>query len=204
MIEIYLIRHGTTLWNREGRFQGHTDIALADAGIQQAELLRERLREIHFDAAYSSDLCRAMRTAEIVAEPHGLKVVPVPELREVQMGVWEGMLITDIKSQYSTEFQVWQEKPTKMQLQGFEGVENTARRVFGAFEKIVAKHCDGERIIMVGHGMTNSLILSIISNRNLDDCHGLLQGNTALNIIQYDGKGYQPILINCTNHCNNK
>lgn len=204
MIEIYLIRHGTTLWNREARFQGHTDIALADEGIHQAELLRERLRPLHFDAAYSSDLCRAMRTAEIVAEPHGITVVPVKELREVQMGVWEGMLIADIKSQYAAEYQLWRDKPTQMHLAGFEGVEDTARRVFGAFEKIVAQHRAGQRIMVVGHGMTNSLILSRVSNLNLDGCHEFLQGNTAVNIIQYDGKNYQSVLINCTNHCNNK
>ena len=83
---IYIVRHGQTVWNKEARIQGHTDIALSERGMQQAGLLRERMAATPLDAAYTSDLRRACETAEIVLQGRGVPLYPTPRLREYQKG----------------------------------------------------------------------------------------------------------------------
>lgn len=93
---IYLIRHGETDWNKEGKLQGHVDIALNEKGKEQAKQLHEMLKEINFSAIYSSDLSRAKETASIVRGSRTLEIIETPELRERSMGDWEGCKASDL------------------------------------------------------------------------------------------------------------
>src|SRR3989338_9745790 len=87
---IYLVRHGETEWNAQGRIQGHTDSPLTATGEKQARDLAKKLTQIHFDAIFSSDLLRAQRTAQIVALNKKLAVTTSQALREVKFGQFEG------------------------------------------------------------------------------------------------------------------
>ncbi|MBS2033376.1 histidine phosphatase family protein [bacterium] len=89
MLELWWIRHGQSRWNVESRWQGHSDIELSPEGEQQALRLRERLAEVHFDSIYSSDLRRAVRTAELALP--GREVIRDGRLREVNFGEFEGL-----------------------------------------------------------------------------------------------------------------
>src|SRR5438876_10058993 len=93
---IYLVRHGETVWNRDGRMQGHTDVSLSPVGEEQARRLAERLAGEKIDAVWSSDLCRASLTAEMLAAPHALTVRISPLLRESMLGNWEGKTEAEI------------------------------------------------------------------------------------------------------------
>jgi broad specificity phosphatase PhoE len=85
-----------TQWNASRRFQGHTDVPLSPEGREQARLLAGALRSARFDVVYASDLARALETARIVAEPHGLNVISDPRLREFDFGAWEGLTWDEI------------------------------------------------------------------------------------------------------------
>lgn len=88
---IYIMRHGTTPYNKEGRLQGQRDIPLSEEGINQAKEAALRLKDIHFDEIYSSDLMRAHKTAEIIARFHDTGgVINDRRLREIGLGTWEG------------------------------------------------------------------------------------------------------------------
>lgn len=87
---IYLVRHGETEWNKLGKLQGQTDIPLTEDGMQQARALRAKLEGINFSAAFTSDLSRAKRTAEIVLEGQPVAVIETPLLRESSYGTFEG------------------------------------------------------------------------------------------------------------------
>src|SRR5438477_1126143 len=93
---IYLVRHGETVWNRDGRMQGHTDVSLSPVGEEQARRLADRLASEQIEAVWSSDLCRASATADILAAPHGLTVRISPLLRESMLGLWEGKTEAEI------------------------------------------------------------------------------------------------------------
>ena len=87
------------------RFIGHLDVPLSPIGEAEAAALGRRLAGVKLAAVYSSDLARTRRTAEILAAPHGLGAVPLPELREFSMGRWEGLTAAEIRALDPTAFE---------------------------------------------------------------------------------------------------
>ncbi len=143
MTTILLTRHGETDWNAERRVQGHTDRPLNGAGVAQAQTLASELSGEHLDAVYASDLVRALDTARAVAEPRGLSVIPVPELRERNFGTWEGLLDTEILERFpQAETGPWGDDETQEQL---------AERVLAALFRIADDHPGGQ-VLVVSHG----------------------------------------------------
>ncbi len=100
MTEIILARHGETDWNSGRRVQGHTDIPLNAAGVDQARALAEQLAGEPLTAVFSSDLSRALDTARAVADVHGLEVTVDPRLREKNFGTWEGLTDVEIAERF--------------------------------------------------------------------------------------------------------
>jgi broad specificity phosphatase PhoE len=136
MTTLLLVRHGETDWNAERRWQGHADVSLNQRGREQAEQLAAQLAEEAVDAVYSSDLCRARETAEILGARLGTAVVLDPDLREIDVGSREGL--TWPETQALTE---WDGEPT----------EAHADRVLGALRRIAEQH-PGARVLVVTHG----------------------------------------------------
>jgi probable phosphoglycerate mutase len=97
---LFLFRHGETDWNREGRLQGHTDTPLNATGLAQARTLAEKLLPHRLDAVVSSDLSRALTTAQIVAETLRIPLFNEPGLREVDVGAAEGLLWAEAKTRF--------------------------------------------------------------------------------------------------------
>ena len=95
-MRLYLIRHGQTAWNREGRAQGHTDVDLDDTGREQARRLGRAFTKGQVGRVLSSDLLRSAETARPVAAACGAELDILPELRERHMGGWEGLLYEDL------------------------------------------------------------------------------------------------------------
>jgi broad specificity phosphatase PhoE len=146
---LLLARHGETDWNQARRWQGHADRPLTDRGRAQAAALGDRLADIALDAVYSSDLRRARETAEAVALPHGLDVIELPELREVDVGSWEGLTRDEAEAKFPDGFRRWLAGGT-----GWNDGETYAemsRRVLAVVEQIASDHEDG-RILIVSHG----------------------------------------------------
>ena len=128
MTTIFFIRHGQTLWNKELKYQGHSDIALSAEGLQQAERVARRLRREPFTAIYSSDLSRALVTAEKVAEHHSLPVVTMPEFREVGFGEWEGLKYDQIYAGWSAEIDKFFRFPSQVEIPGGESFHDVQDR----------------------------------------------------------------------------
>src|SRR5690348_1398191 len=97
MTWLLLARHGETDWNREGRWQGHADVALNDRGREQARELATQLVNEPIDAIVSSDLRRAHETALIIAEVKRLPVATDAGLREIDVGSWSGLTPEEIE-----------------------------------------------------------------------------------------------------------
>src|SRR5450759_4619565 len=98
------IRHGETEWNSQGRFQGHLNSALSEAGLAQAEALGERLARESVDLLLSSDLGRALQTASAIARRTGREIVVEPRLRERRMGIFEGLTPAEVQTRYPDEY----------------------------------------------------------------------------------------------------
>lgn len=153
---IYLIRHGETEWNVEGRMQGHADSPLTQKGLEQARRRAESLKHIKFAAFYSSDLLRAKRTAEIIALDHQLTVTTTEKLRERHFGPHEGRLVKDydleLKELLDKRLQLTDEELDKYELyEGYETDEKVATRFVKILRELATAYL-GKTIGVVTHG----------------------------------------------------
>jgi broad specificity phosphatase PhoE len=146
---ILLARHGETDWNAVGRWQGHTDRPLTERGRHQAAELAERLANAEIDAVYSSDLLRAVETAEPVAKRLGLPLQTLRELREVDVGTWAGLTRDEVVERFPDGFRRWSEWQTGWE--DGETYDEMGERVVGAILRVAGEH-DGGRILVVSHG----------------------------------------------------
>jgi len=157
MTTLFLIRHGETEWNSNGRWQGHTDVPLTERGREQARKLAQRLVEdqAHFDYIYASDLGRAFETAEIVAKPFGLPVKALPELREIDIGSWSGLTRAEIIERYPGAFSAF------FHAHDGETWEAFGVRAGNALQRLV-RHHPGEALALVTHGGTIRAMLHTV------------------------------------------
>ncbi len=95
LCDIYLVRHGETDWNAEGRLQGHSDVSLNSAGYAQAIALRDQFSHLSFEAVFSSDLSRARQTAEVILHTRNIPLIESPILRERHFGPFQGRPVVE-------------------------------------------------------------------------------------------------------------
>lgn len=196
---LFIIRHGMTHWNSEGRYQGHTDIELNSEGIAQAFALQRRLQYVDLEAVYSSDLSRAYKTAEIIAQPHGLKVKIAPGLKEINFGVWEGLNYHALKQEYPEQLQVWLEKPHLLNVPQGETFSSVRDRAVAEANRIMEGHPDGN-VAFVTHGGTIAALICGLLGQPLEKMWQYKQKNTAVNILRKEGPRYELELLNDTSH----
>ncbi|MYM66017.1 histidine phosphatase family protein [Pseudoduganella sp. FT55W] len=153
---ILLIRHGETAWNAVRRLQGHIDIPLNQEGERQAAALARALAADKLDAIVSSDLQRAMQTAQAVAALHaGLGLQTDAQLRERAYGVFEGMLYQDIQQQYPDDFARWQARDVEAVMPAGDRVAESFHqfydRAIAGLRAVAARHV-GQTVAVVAHG----------------------------------------------------
>jgi alpha-ribazole phosphatase len=160
MTRLLLMRHGSTAWNAEGRYQGQTDTTLNEAGREQALRLAERLRWTAIDVVYASDLKRAWETAERIAAHHHLVVQPASGLREINFGEWEGKTHHEIEERDAAWLQRWFDDPVHLSPPGGETLEDVLHRVKTAYDGILERHPEGT-VAVVAHGGTLRVLLCL-------------------------------------------
>lgn len=152
MTTLYLVRHGETVDNANRIMQGQTQGRLNEKGRMQAAAVRDRMAAEHLDAILSSDLRRAVDTAEIIAGPHGLTVTTTPLLRERDWGGFTGRYIPDLK-----------DEPWPADIESLERI--TARA--GEFLALVRATWPGQTVLAVGHGIINKAIQAVLYGRQM-------------------------------------
>lgn len=178
MTELWLVRHGQTDWNREGRYQGQADLPLNATGLAQARALAERLDGEHFDAIYASPLQRALRTAMILAARLGLEVRLDPRLREINQGEWQGMLVSDIAARYAGELAQREVDPLNVRAPGGESVPEVAVRMWAAADDIARAYPAG-RVLVVSHGLALATLVARGRGIPLEQVYTLIPDNGA-------------------------
>ncbi len=148
---LLLVRHGQSTWNREHRIQGQLDPPLSADGRRQAELLALRLEGRRFVDLYSSDLKRALETARIVGAALGLEPKPLPSLREIFLGEWEGLTSAEIAERFPEAWARWVDEPDWDLVPGGEGAAAFEARVTRALEAVFERDDHGD-VLAVTHG----------------------------------------------------
>lgn len=151
-------RHGRTAWNVENRFQGHTDIALDEVGVSQAERAAALLAQLPIDRIVSSDLTRAADTARALAVLTGHEVLLDPRLRETNGGSWEGMRGPEIAAADAERYLAWRQG-ADVAAGGAETRSQVAQRAQASVLEHLAAVPEGGQLVVVTHGGTARSLL---------------------------------------------
>lgn len=188
-MNLYLVRHGETEWNRLRKFQGQQNSELTEIGIEQAKALGEYLKKakIEFDYVYSSPLLRAYHTAQLITD---LDIIKDDRIMEMDFGKWEGMDLDFIKKDALENFENFFYKTEEYthephEAESFEKLEN---RVKSFLDEIKEKH-KSENILVVSHGVALKVFIKVIKKQSLkefSESGGLF--NTSLSLITYNDK----------------
>jgi broad specificity phosphatase PhoE len=188
---LYLIRHGETDWNMEGRWQGHADVPLNEIGRRQAQLLAQRMASegMSFAAMYSSDLARAYQTAWELGAAVKIAVQLLPSLREIDLGYWSGLTYGEIKERYPIESQLL-EQGQDIPRGGAETMAALGHRVVEAVDAIAAQH-RGEALALITHGGCIRAMLAH-ADQHLGDSFIKYPhiGNTSISVVTIDPTGW--------------
>jgi len=184
MTQLILVRHGQTDWNVEGRYQGQTDRPLNAAGRAQAEALARQLAPGQFAAIYSSDLLRALETAQIIATGLGLPVQVDRRLREINLGDWEGRQVAEIAAQYQGAWADRARDPGRSRAPGGETVAEVAARLADAAAHIARRH-PGGTVVVVSHGVALATLICQARQRPLAEAYSLIPDNGRTEAIDW-------------------
>lgn len=149
MLEIYFIRHGESVGNKEELFRGRCDFPLNENGIRQAEALREELAIHHFEAIYSSPLQRSFKTAEIVANGR-VPVIESQGFTNIALGDWENQPKAFIRQKFPELWQIWVTIPEKLVFNGMETLAMVQQRAYHTLRELLSRHAQG-KIAIVSH-----------------------------------------------------
>jgi 2,3-bisphosphoglycerate-dependent phosphoglycerate mutase len=184
-LTVYVVRHGQTDWNKEGRIQGGTDNPLNATGREQAAAMAKLLADVKIDAVYVSSHQRARQTAEVFK---GRSVIePMDDLRERFFGKFEGGNDKD-----TTTVADWNKRRFTWtdDMEGGETLESQSRRAEAALKSIREKHKNGGTIVIVGHGGINPLLVShLMGIPPQEGASAINQGNDEIYRIELPKSG---------------
>jgi probable phosphoglycerate mutase len=207
-LRFLLVRHGETEWNRVSRFQGGIDVPLNDNGRTQAQQAGEFLKDVPIDFAITSPMLRPKETAEIILKYHPkVELELQEEFREINHGLWEGKLESEIRQEYPDLLRQWQIAPETVQMPEGENLQQVWDRAVACWDGIIqsAAMSDTELKtgLVVAHDAINKVILCHILGLSSESFWCIKQGNGAVTVIDYPhGLEKAPILqaMNITTH----
>ncbi len=205
MVEILLIRHGETEWNREEIFRGHTDIPLNDNGRKQAKalgeyLLRWKLTDPLF---ISSPLARAYETAQLAASniSPGSEIIKTEDFKDICFGDWEGKTLPEVENKYPELYNLWKIEPGAVKFPGGESLDQVALRTESALYQIARNHRE-KTVVIVSHRAVNKALLCRLLGLTSNAFWKLQQHPSCVNELGFTGSDF--ILISLNDSCHLK
>ncbi len=199
MTRIYLIRHGTTEWNREEIFRGRADCPLNDTGRAEAQAVAAYLQGVEIEKIYSSPLSRAAETAKAIAVTRGLQVIPDPAFIDLDFGEWQGLPLREVREKYPDLYRAWRERPQDVTFPGGETLAQVRARAWEGLLRVVQENREKAALIVSHRVITKVLICAALG---LDNSHfwQIKQDTTAINCLDYARDQFVAALINDTCH----
>lgn len=181
---IHLVRHGQVKGYDQPRYNGQTDVSLTDVGIEQYHQLKDRLADKPIAACYTSDLSRCVIGAEIICSQFGIEPVRRSELRELNIGIWEGMTWQEITERWPDEWRARLADLVNYRVPKGENLLDVEARVMPVIEEIIERH-KGQEILVVAHGGVNRIVLLNAIGAPLAGMFNIEQNYGCHNIIDY-------------------
>jgi probable phosphoglycerate mutase len=181
-----VVRHGETYWNAETRIQGQLDSDLNEEGVAQAEAVGARVSREPFDVLVSSDLGRAVATAQRISDRTGKPIELDAALRERCFGCVQGMLYAEADQAHPGAFARFRDADPDYVLPGGESRRAFHHRIRDAFDALAARH-SGRTVVVVTHGGALATLYRHIRGIALDAAHPVAIANAAYNVLVHDG-----------------
>lgn len=190
----YLVRHGETQWNKEGRLQGQKNSDLTSQGVAMVETLARTMQSLPVAAIYSSDLGRALQTAQILAKAHHLTVIESKEIRERTFGEYDGWLRQDFKEKTKELWKKFEKLPDHKKRNfsfatGYESDNQIVKRLENFLFTIAPRH-KNQTVVVVTHG---AILRTFLSHLGILPAEMLIPGafeNAGFVKVKYDGVQY--------------
>ena len=194
-VKLIVVRHCEAMGNDLRIFQGSTDCDITENGARQLDALAERMREFPFQAAYSSPLKRAYKTAQAANRYYGLPIKTEARLAEIHGGCWEGKKWGDFPKLFPRDSYHWNNEPWKFHPDGGESMKEVYDRIWEAVTDIASRHF-GQSVLVASHGCAIRNLLchahgwEIERLNDVDWCD-----NTAISVIEFDRELRPTILL---------
>lgn len=197
---VYLVRHGETDYNLGPRYQGQLDIPLNDNGRRQGDLLGQAMKEHSIDEVFSSPLSRAMDTGRFVAKYHeNVQVTPVHGLEEVDVGIFQGKLLSEVEKDYPEVIRCVKEDPVHIRYPQGE----CTRDVYDRMVKTISEIVDGNRgktLVIVSHGFAIQNYIHYTTGKPFEEMGSYIVANTARCKFVYNEGSLMPETVYINKH----
>ncbi len=209
---VILVRHGESSFNLERRVQGHWDKStLTEQGKESARQVGDALREMKFDAVYTSPLSRAKDTAEIIlsklSTPPAIPLQITDNLKEINLVLWEGMLFTEVAEKYPEEYRNWQQAPEKLRMvvTDSDGRSTDFYPVLALYDQardfwkdLLPRH-RGQTILIVAHSGINRALVSTAVGLSPERYQSVHQSNCGISVLNFSGGWGDPVQLESLN-----
>ena len=183
-MKIFVVRHGESTWNAEGRYQGRKDPPLSPLGEAQARALAQQMRRDPPQAIVTSPLLRARATAQAVANELGAAISIDERLTEISHGEWEGLLKSEVERRWPRLVACWRADPAAVRFPGGESLAGVRAR-WRSFLKDAARF--PSPLLVVTHEVVARLAALDAGNQTLAHYNSLQIENAAVNEFDLDG-----------------
>ena len=196
-MQLILIRHGETLWNKENRVQGRSDIELSPVGIEQARLLALSLKDQPIGSIHASPLKRALKTAQIINEFHRQEIQTHPGLMEMDQGDFEGFSFKELIATQKDFLNNWIANPASVRIPNGESLAVLQERAWRAVETIINQE---QNALVVAHNFTIATILCRIRKISLSEFLSTCVGSASKSIVHFQNGEAEIVALNDRSH----
>jgi len=201
-MRLILARHGETVWNRESRIMGQSDIELTELGRQQAARLGVALKDENVADVYSSPLTRTRETANEIARFHNLEVIPDDGLMELDAGDLDGLTVDELMARHGEFLKEWTTGGPLVRVPGGESMADLQGRTWDVLQKLVNRHVDGT-VVVVSHSLAIQTIVCKALDMSLSNLRRLRMDLASISILDFGKGGASLLLYNDTCHLRN-
>lgn len=203
---VIIVRHGQSTYNTERRIQGRSDAStLTQKGYEDALKVGAALSHLTFAAVYTSPLQRAKKTAELIVGSTTSAIQPTDKLSEIDLPLWEGMLLQDVRDKFAEDYRRWQQQPDELLM--MLPPEGTRKHFpvlalyeqAGQFWQEILPHHAGETILIIGHNGINRALISTALDISPSRYHAIQQSNCGISVLNFAGELGQPVQLESLN-----
>lgn len=201
-MKLIIVRHGETLWNKQGKLQGQKDTPISRNGLKQARILAKRLSKEKIALVYTSKLQRAVKTAQEIRKFYnGLRIIQDKNLNEMSFGIWEGLKMGYIKKKFKELYEKREKDKFNFKIPKGESPLMLKNRLKKILSKI--KQNKNKNVLIVGHNGVNRTILGILLNWSDGKILSVRLNNASISVVNIKNNKAKLHLLNSSYHLKN-